>query len=289
MDKTMFKMHGLYITGTQEQIDKYATNEKEFDYLKRVMEMLYSEASKASKNKGGLFFSTANIKSDVRLVALNDQNEDVTFLVYDIKTNAMTKATNIRNLLSLKNDLVLDAAMFDMSDTRDDLIDTKIFQSAFALYHEQINDDVKTKDNTYHPQLISNTKYTLTSQSGFYVGDPSLVLPDDILNRGIRNNGKINTGNYHVGNYGMMIMNAKNGCHSGHNVYSGTMAVIPLELIDKNKIKALGDDVDIRLGQRINLIAKENRLFLAQGEIDEINMMVEDTVHQEYRDNGLQF
>lgn len=70
----------------------------------------------------------------------------------------------------------------------------------------------------------------------------------------------------------MVIAPATNGCHNGHDIYSGTIGVIPLELVDMEKLKLLpSDSIDIRIGSSLNLMTKQNKLYLAQGEIDEID------------------
>ena len=54
--------------------------------------------------------------------------------------------------------------------------------------------------------------------------------------------------------------------------HSRTIGVVPLELVDTDKIKALPSDMlDIRDAGSMNLILKQNRMFLAQSSIEEIN------------------
>lgn len=97
--------------------------------------------------------------------------------------------------------------------------------------------------------VIENEELSVTSDNGFYIGDPCFALSDEMYRDvwGLDNDfkcGIIETEKgsfiaqntiYGDGEYGSSVGNLA--------VESGTIAVIPLNLVDKEKVAGYGDDL----------------------------------------------
>lgn len=94
--------------------------------------------------------------------------------------------------------------------------------------------------------VIENEELSVKSDNGFYIGDPCYALSDEMYRDVLENNfelGIIETekGNFIVQNtiYG----DGEYGSTVGSlGVESGTLAIIPLNLVDKEKVEEYGDD-----------------------------------------------
>lgn len=287
MQKKMFEKHGLVITGTDNQNELYASDEKQFDYVKDSLERIYSSVTNNVAKTNDKFLSTSRLGSGLFLIAVGDfdrnSKREPKLMLYKPSKHEFITETSIEQLEILKNKKFVNDVAMNMSKSRNDIMNEDVMSEAFKIYH-----NVEDTDNIeYRPQPLDNSKQSLKSERGFYIGDPSVVLKDDILNNGVRKGSVMQTGVYHVKDNMMVIAHATNGSHNGYEVYSGTIGVVPLELVDTDKIKKLpSDSFGVKLGNNINLIAKKDKIYLAQDKIEEIDTQIADTV---YNDNSDQY
>lgn len=285
----IFRINGLTVKGTQEQYDLYFHDEHAYDYIKAAMNHMIKHAEQYAEKD--VTIRNARIGFGKRLIIVN-QNEDNT----DIRGQTLTKVGLNTKLFvynhtnGFSNEITID----ELEKVKDENYLPVAFDSIGVPINNGLSDDLKKElitkynkleqsqkldDITYKPQPLDNSKQSLTSNKGFYVGDPALVLKDDILKRGVKEGAEVQTGIYNINGQKMVITHATNGCHGGHDIYSGTIGVIPLELIDKNKIKSLpADSLDIRTGNSMNVIVKQNKMYLAQADIDEIDTRAVDVL-----------
>lgn len=273
MNKMMFKINGLTIKGTEEQIQLYATDAKEFDYVKNSLEIVKHKVSNTIAKTSDKFLNFGKLKRNTYLVAVGDsksgKGKEPVLMIYDNVKKEFKNEISIDDLELLKNQSAVELLSETMQREQSNMVSEDVQKNAYDIYHKMKFTEQKSN---YKPMPLDNSKQSLTSERGFYVGDPSLVLKDDILKRGVREGAVVQTGIYNIDGQKMVITHATNGCHGGHDIYSGTIGVIPLELIDTVKVKNLpSDSLDIRTGSNMNIIVKQNKMYLAQGSIDEID------------------
>ena len=283
--KEMFTVHGLHVFGTPEQYELYSQDEHAYDYVKGMIEHLIKHTEQYATKDVDVRY--AKVQNGKRLAIVN-QNEA------GIRTNGrqltdvgkyakvfvnegvgkpFTDRIEVDNLEIMKQDWYFDAATLTLDKPLTNLVSEEFRKELFEVYGKKVKEQIAEESGVkYKPQPLDNSKQELKSERGFYVGDPALVLKDSILNRGVRLGQEMQTGIYTVNDQRMIIAPATNGRHGGHDIYSRTIGVVPLELVDADKIKALPSDMlDIRDAGSMNLILKQNRMFLAQSSIEEIN------------------
>lgn len=283
--QTMFKTHGLSVKGTKEQCELYCHDEHAYDYVKGAIEHMVKYAEKYAQPEPTARY--VRYKGTNRLTFVNSNPDGIStagkthtevanhtqVFIYDSKKQSFSDEINVDDLEVMKQDGYLEYASWDLDIPMNNAVNTKLKNTLSQWYNQKVQAQIEEESGVkYKPQPLDNSKQELKSERGFYVGDPALVLKDSILNRGVRLGQEMQTGIYTVNDQRMIIAPATNGRHGGHDIYSRTIGVVPLELVDTDKIKALPSDMlDIRDAGSMNLILKQNRMFLAQSSIEEIN------------------
>ena len=289
MMKTIFETHGLTVTGTDEQIKNYAEDEHAYDYIKGTIGHMVKYVEKYAKDDVTIRYARVKNQKRLAFANRNEKHIDTTtklptevgnktkIFIHNSKTNTFEDIISIDDLSMMKMQDYMETAAYMLDMPMNDAINKELRESIVKLYNEKNTKEDEGKKEEYKPKPFSNMAQSITSEHGFYVGDPALVLKDEILNKGVREGRKIQTGLYDVNGQNMAIIPSINGCHGGHDIYSNTIGIVPLELVDKKKIKQLpADSLDIRIGSNINFMMKQNKLYLAQGSIDEIDVTTQD-------------
>jgi hypothetical protein len=295
--KKMFETHGLTVTGNDEQIANYSENSHAYDYIKGAIEHLIKYDERYAGKEPTIRY--AKIDGKNRLAIVNENKDEIStsgttptdvgrftkLFIYNIKTKSFTDTVAVDDLISMKNDKYIEWSKYMLDAKMDNAINDELKTFLVNKYKEKVEaqksaeQKQKRLDITKSP-LGENTQ-SLASEKGFYVGDPAIVLRDDILNAGVRSGNVMQTGVYNVGGKRMIITHCENGRHGGHDIYSGTIGAIPLELVDGDKIKMLPlDELDIRTGNNMNIVVKLGKMYVAQSNIDEI-----DTREADIQDN----
>ena len=267
--KKMFDTAGLKVAGTPEQFELYSTDSHEFDYIKNSLEKIRTSVANAAKLKGETdYVRFIRVKSSTYLVAasLNGQSN---ILAYDAKEKKCLTELKVDDLENLRDDNLVEYMIDSLSNYQHNMVS-----------EEQMKNIKKICGETIKSKKEPNGTISLTSGKGFYIGDPSVVLKTETIS-GIQNSdGKIEPGIYETyEGRKMMIVNASNGTHAGHDIYSGNIGIVPIELLDVNKVMAVGsENLDIRLGTSIKAINKDTKLYVAQSDIQEINTVEADGI-----------
>ena len=283
--KKMFETHGLKVTGTPEQCELYNHDEHAYDYIKGTIEHMVKYAERYAGEDVTVRY--ARVQGQNRLAIVNQNKEGIStagklltdvgsktkVFIHDGKNNRFTDEISVDDLEIMKKERYLETAQYMLDAPMTNAINDELKKGLAGMYNQKVKMQMAEESGVkYKPQPLDNSKQELKSERGFYVGDPALVLKDSILNRGVRLGQEMQTGIYTVDGERMVIAPATNGRHGGHDIYSRTIGVVPLELVDTDKIKALPSDMlDIRDAGSMNLILKQNRMFLAQSSIEEIN------------------
>lgn len=92
-------------------------------------------------------------------------------------------------------------------------------------------------------RLVEDMEDTIKSEKGFYIGDPCYVLPDEIYNEIWGDKYNFKDGKIEVGDKAFLVHGTAygdgeyfDGIGTSYGVDSGTLALIPLELIKDNEL-----------------------------------------------------
>lgn len=289
--KKMFETHGLSVYGTAEQNKKYNDDKHAYDYIKGTLDHMaeYSKryasdeiTQRYSHTGTGQHLTVVNQKHNGKI-----QSEDVKIFMYQKGT--FTDEISVDELYALHDKDYIEQSEDMLNLPMTNAISDTLKKQLHEMYKEKIERQRESKnciENLTPIRTVLDRAEGLTSEKGFYIGDPKLVLKDEILNA-LKKGPNIETGLFHVGEQKMVITHATNGPHNGHDIYSGTLGIIPIEMLDPNKVKLLPhDDLDIRLGKHMNVMMKGGSLYIAQGEIEEIDIRHTD---QAYDPGGVDY
>lgn len=297
--RKMFKTYGLTVKGTSEQINNYAKDEQAYDYVKATIENLVKYSAKNAEEKATVRF--ARIGDSKHLVVVNENPNNVSMsdeeskeiskytkvFVYDTKNLKISNEVNIEDLESMKSENFMDAAKFSLDIRRNNAISEELHKELLAMYSEDVKNQKDLEEQEKKPKLkmlsLDDKPHNLKSDKGFYIGDPTLVLKDEYLDNGIRNekSGRVMPGMYCVGgvsendpvsNKYMLVTTCANGQTNGYEIYSGSIGVIPLEFVDKDKIKALPtESTDIKINNELNVKVDGNVMYVVEKNSNEVS------------------
>ena len=263
------------MTGTKEQADKYSADETAYDYIHRVLNKIVEMADDCGQTResdDGLDIMSTRIGKGIRLLAVvkdadtkEERLKNTKLFIHDMNERAFRDSISIDDLNILKSDVYQQnyeaITRSEFESTSRNLIVGSMAENIKAQYYAKLD---HTKEERYEPIRQNNIIHTLTASVGFYIGDPAFVLKQDILDRGVCKNNKIQTGLFNVDGVKMFIAPSTNGMHNGHDVYSGTIGIIPIELTDSKKMSFLpADERDIRMSKQINVMQKNQSMFFA--------------------------
>lgn len=194
----IIEINGLKITGTKEQNEKYSSDERAYDYIKNKIDKLVRYAKQNTKE--GINVNIARISGGKHFVLVTedsgkDNEEKITqMFVHDSKTKSIMDNINIDELEIIKEEAYNVVAISQIKSIKSNVAIGNRLEEIERKYYERLN---KQKDEmVYSPIPLDSSMQSLKTKRGFYVGDPSLALKDDILKNGVKTEKVIHTGIY---------------------------------------------------------------------------------------------
>lgn len=145
----MFTVNGLCVTGTKEQIQKYASDTKAFDYVKYTLERI----TKNNANQNSIRFGRiANCKSIVTVNKPGNNNKPMV-MMYDAKTQEIATTVSIDELEVLKNERVQERIVDQLNTDRQNLVSDDVEKNVWNI-HKKYNTAPKQKPVFKEPSSV---------------------------------------------------------------------------------------------------------------------------------------
>lgn len=154
----MFKICGLTVTGTKEQIKKYASDTKEFDYIKNSLEIIIKSTEKQHNNNT---ISISRVKQGIFLAIIKEnQTDDATLLIRNTKERKWQTSISIDELEPLKSEENVKEIMHQINQNRDNIASKETLTEALQLHKQQkINSMQKHQPKPLSDIVIEDTTH----------------------------------------------------------------------------------------------------------------------------------